>query len=42
MGERHQDVVLNAFTSDWVVLCIVKLVVAGLGAPDQLGKRVVL
>ena len=42
VGEWHQDVVLSAFTRDWVVLCIVKLVVAGLGAPDQLAKRVVL
>lgn len=40
--ERHQDVVLSAGTRDHVLLVIVKLVIAGLGASDQLSKRIVL
>ena len=40
--ERNQDVVLSAGTRGHVHVLSIKLVVASLGAPDQLSKRVVL
>lgn len=42
VGEGHEDVVLSAGPVGHVFVLIVKFVVTGLGAPDQLGKRVVL
>lgn len=40
--EGNQDVVFSAGSSGHVFSFIVKFVVAGLGASDQLGQRVVL
>lgn len=42
MREGHQDVSFSAGTKGHVLVVIIKLVLAGLGAPDQLSKRVVL
>ena len=42
MGERQEDVLLRAGSSSHVLLLVVKLVVASLGAADQLGQWVLL
>lgn len=40
--ERHKHVVFSAGSRGHMFLCIIKLVVAGLTAPDELSKWVVL
>lgn len=41
-GEGQEDVFLCARSSGHVLLLVVKLIVASLGAADHLGQRVVL
>lgn len=42
VGEGEEDVLLCAHPAGHVLLLVVKLVVASLGAADHLGQRVVL